>query len=227
MTREFTLGARLSACAGFVRPGSAVADIGTDHALLPIWLVRSGVCPRAVACDINEGPIARARENIARCGLEDKIKTAVADGLAGISAGEASDIVIAGMGGELIASILAPCGWIRDENVHLILQPMSHAERLRAFLGEEGFTLLDEQAVMDGRRVYAVMAAHYTGERVRDDVLEYGGRMIGRTDRASAMYLARTAGALREEAAGRRKRGEEQEAERLEGIAERLLGDKE
>jgi len=222
MSRQFSLSPRLGVCASFVRPGSVMADIGTDHALLPIWLVREGIAASAIASDINEGPIACARSNISSNGMGDRIATVVADGLGGITPGQASDIVIAGMGGDLIASILAAAPWVQDSSVRLILQPMSHAERLREYLFTTGFAVEDEQAVIDSGRVYSVMCVHYAGSVQYDEVMLYGGLLVGRKDEASAEYLRRTALALKGKASGLASAGNTDEAEKTLQIAEAL-----
>ena len=114
-----TLDSRLSLCASFVRQDSKLADIGTDHAYLPVWLCQNGVCKSAVAADINPEPLSRGQLTIAQAGLEDKVKTRLSDGLKSISADEADDIVIAGMGGELIAKIILDCEYSRDKDTFL------------------------------------------------------------------------------------------------------------
>lgn len=221
--REFSLSPRLAVCASFVRKGSVVADIGTDHALLPVWLVREGVASRAIASDINEGPIARARLNIQQHDMGHAVTTVVANGLAGIAPGQADDIVIAGMGGDLIAAILSAAEWIKDGDIRLILQPMSHAERLREYLFTTGFEVTEEQAVIDAGRVYSVMCAHYTGATQSDEVMLYGGLLVGRTDEASREYLERVASSLRAKATGLRQAGEEEAAQQAEKVADALL----
>ena len=119
---------RLQMVADFVRDGAAVADIGTDHAYLPVALVLSGKCPRAVVSDLREMPLENARQAIRRYHLEDRIVACLSDGLDEIAPDWAQDIIIAGMGGELIAAILARAPWLRNEGKRLILQPMTHAE---------------------------------------------------------------------------------------------------
>ena len=225
-SRASQLSPRLALCASFVRDGSVVADIGTDHALLPIWLVSSGKTGRAIASDINEGPIDSARRNIARSGLNDRISTVVADGLAGIDPSQVNDIVIAGMGGDLIATILEAAPWVRDSRYRLILQPMSHADRLRQYLYAAGLVPEQEQAVRDSGRVYSVMCASYCGEAERPctDAILYGGLLIGRTDEAAREYLERMADSLRTRASGLRTAGREEDAVRFDAIADELLG---
>ncbi len=160
-----TLTARLSLVASFVRQGSRLADIGTDHAYLPVELVKSGVCERALACDLRKGPLQSAKDHIETAGLADKIECRLGDGLSPVNADEADDIVLAGMGGETIAAILSACPFIRDEKLRVIAQPMTHPEDLRRFLWDNGFEVIAEQAVTEDGKTYLVLCAEYTGEK--------------------------------------------------------------
>ena len=117
-----------------VRKGVVAADIGTDHAYLPSYLVLNGICPRAIACDLRRGPLENAAETLERMGAADRITLRLSDGLDELSAGEADDIIMAGMGGTLISRLLERTDWIKNKNIRLILQPMSHAEDVRLFL---------------------------------------------------------------------------------------------
>ena len=125
---------RLKLCSDFVRKGAKLADIGTDHAYLPVWLCRIGRCPSALAADINPEPLKRGEGTIIESGLSDRIETRLSDGLKEIRRDEADDIVIAGMGGELIAKILSECSFATDSSKHFILQPMTRSEVLIAWL---------------------------------------------------------------------------------------------
>lgn len=154
-----TIGKRLGAVAALVRPGVVLADVGTDHAYLPVFLVGSGHNPRAVASDINRGPLSRAAQTIAAAGLSDRIDTVLTDGLAGIEPYAPRDIVIAGMGGELIVKILSDTPFVRDPDVRLILQPMTRSAALRRFLASEGFAAEDHLCRED--RVYEILTAQY------------------------------------------------------------------
>lgn len=147
-----------------VRKGVVVADIGTDHAYLPSYLVLNGDCPRALACDLRRGPLENARETLLRYHIEEKIELRLSDGLDELSAGDADDIIMAGMGGTLIAQLLERTEWIRNKNIRLILQPMSHAEDVRAFLCKNGFAVLEERTCVDDGRMYCVICAEYSGE---------------------------------------------------------------
>lgn len=171
-----TLDKRLSAVAALVRPGSRLADIGTDHAYLPVHLVQAGVCPSAIASDIGAGPLDAARRTVTENGLTSEIALRLGNGLATVSAGEVEDIAIAGMGGETIVAILEAAPWVQNEGVRLILQPMTRAEDLRRWLLTHGFSVLEEHLIIDGRHLYPVLAAQYTAAPVcEDDVLIYGG----------------------------------------------------
>ncbi len=181
---------RLQMAADFVRAGVSVADIGTDHAYLPVALVLSGKCPRAVVADLREMPLENARQAIRRYHLEDRITACLSDGLDEIAPDWAQDIIIAGMGGELIAAILARAPWLRDGGKRLILQPMTHAEDVRRFLYENGFAILAENAVQDGAHCYIALCAQYTGENtLYSPGLPYLGRLPECRNDAALVYL--------------------------------------
>lgn len=151
---------RLQLCAEFVR-GTKVCDVGTDHAYLAAELLSSGKCISAVASDINEKPLAAARDTLAKAGVSDKAEVILSDGLKNVPEKGITDIVIAGMGGELIARILSECGWLDGKN--LILQPMSRAEFLIDRLCGNGFEILAQRAVSDGKFLYTVINAVKNG----------------------------------------------------------------
>ena len=172
-----TISPRLMTAVGYVRGrGHLLCDVGTDHAYLPIYLCQSGkltptvaangeaLC--AVASDINRGPVDRANIHISSAGLAGRIRTLRTDGLNGLDAYMPSDIIIFGMGGELIASILAQAPWIRREGMRLIMQPMTHPEKLRAYLVEVGFAIVGETLSVErmghqGERIYQTVCADY------------------------------------------------------------------
>lgn len=169
MQSTVKLDARLSCCASLVRQGAKLADVGTDHGYLPAALLQSGKIPFAIASDVNEAPLESARVNAERYGTVEKMHFLLTDGLHGISAEDADDIVIAGMGGELILRIVSEADWLRNRDKHLILQPMTMAPALRTGLLQLGFDILEEHAVDDGKKLYSVLLAVYTGS-VQEEV---------------------------------------------------------
>ena len=164
MNSETNLDNRLRLCAEYVRRGSRPADIGTDHAYLPVWLCRNGVCPSAIAADINPDPLSRGRLTVENSSLSEKIELRLSNGLSAISADEADDIVIAGMGGELIAKIIESCGWAKSPDKHFILQPMTKSEALICYLCQNSFKIESQECCEAGGKCYTVLSVYYTGE---------------------------------------------------------------
>lgn len=155
---------RLSAAASLVRGGGIIADIGTDHGYLPVYLIQSGRVRGAIAADIGKMPLQNAAKTIENYDLGNVISLRLSDGLREFSEGDADEYVFAGMGGTLIAEKLAETPWIKNSNLHFVFQPQSRAEDLRKFLFENGFSINNELAVHEGRRVYITFDATYTGE---------------------------------------------------------------
>ena len=160
---DFKISKRLSTAASFVRDGAVVADIGTDHAYLPIYLALNNKIKSAYASDINEGPIQRANENIKKYGLENVIKTRVIGGLDEIEKVAPTDIVICGMGGELIVKILENSPYIRQKGIRLILQPMTHVKELREYL-QNGFSTIAESVVFEDGKLYQILCLQYVSD---------------------------------------------------------------
>jgi len=156
--RKLELSSRLRLLADWVRPGARLADVGTDHAYLPVWLRLHGRVVSAIACDLREGPLNRARETGRSYGA-DGIDYRLGNGLEIVSPEEADTVVIAGMGGENIAAILARAPWTAEGGHTLLLQPQSRAETLRAFLAENGYVIRREALVEDRGTLYPVMEA--------------------------------------------------------------------
>lgn len=157
-----SLSKRLQEIYNLVPMSSKVADIGTDHAYLPIALSKSGKAKIVIACDINESPLNKAKENIEKFG-QHNIELRLGDGISPIKENEADTIIIAGMGGDVICHILSECKWIKNPDVLLLLQPMTSAELLRSFLIDNLFEIEKEVAVSDSSKIYSVMAVRFTG----------------------------------------------------------------
>lgn len=169
---------RLKAVAELVEPCSTFLDVGTDHAYLPAWLILNGVVRRAVASDIHEKPLENAQKTISLYGLEGKVDLRLSDGFAKILPNEAEEIAIAGMGGEQIADMIANTPWLKNSSTHLILQPMTHYEDVRRSLCENGFLILCEKTVAEGKRVYLVISARYIGAvTVKPEWYYYAGAL--------------------------------------------------
>ncbi len=166
---RLTLDKRLLSCAGFVRQDALFADIGTDHAYLPIFLLKEGRIKSAVCADINEGPLKSAKENLIANGLIDKARLVLTDGLSGLDSTPLTDIAICGMGGELIRDIIKAAPFVKDEGINLILQPMSRANILREFLLSEGFYIIKEDYVKSKGLCYVTMLVSFSGRLKKSD----------------------------------------------------------
>lgn len=156
------LDARLSAALPYVREGCLLADVGTDHAYLPIYLALTGRIRGAVATDVHKGPIERAAAHIRAAGLEGKIRTLCTDGLHGAENDRPEDILIFGMGGDLIVRIIGEAPFLCQPGIRLILQPMTHAETVRAILASRGFRITGETLAKTDR-IYQIICADYDG----------------------------------------------------------------
>ena len=154
---------RLSAVASLVRNGKRVADIGTDHGYLVAYLVENGICPSGIAADLRKGPLENARQTVIQQGLCEKIELILSDGLQNIPENACDDIVIAGMGGNLIAEILDKAPWVKNERINIVAQPMTHAEVLRQWFIDNGFVINEEKTVTDGKRYYCIISASFSG----------------------------------------------------------------
>ena len=181
---------RLSAAADFVRAGAYVADVGTDHAYLPIYLAKTEKIRGGVASDINEGPYLCAKKNIAAEGLSHIITAVHTAGLCGIEKYAPTDIMICGMGGELISKILEDAPWVKNEKIRLILQPMTHPELLRKYLLTGGFNIKDEKIIHEDK-LYVVLCAEYSGEseNYTDAELLLGRHNIKRADESVTQLI--------------------------------------
>ena len=147
----------MKAVASMVTPGNVLADVGTDHGYVPIALVQRKRIPRAIAMDINKGPLQRACEHIAEFQLDEYIETRLSDGVKKLKVGEVDSILIAGMGGELVIHILSDGMEVCRSVKELILQPQSELAKVRQFLREKKFKIVDEDMVIEDGKYYPMM----------------------------------------------------------------------
>ena len=152
---------RLETIASFVTEGYVVADIGTDHGYIPIYLTSNGNCPRAYAMDVNKEPLSRAKTHIEEENAGEVVSCILSDGLHELPQDDVDSIVIAGMGGDLVVRILEQ-DFDKLANVkELILSPQSHLERVRHFLNDHGFRILEEEFLKEDGVFVFDMNSHY------------------------------------------------------------------
>lgn len=153
------LSERLSSVASMVTAGNCLADVGTDHGYVPIYLYERNIISRGIAMDVNKGPLERARLHIAEFGFEDAIETRLSDGLAALKPGEADSVTIAGMGGPLIIRILSAYPEVTASLKELILQPQSEISEVRVWLYEHGYEIVEEHMVFEDGKYYPMFKA--------------------------------------------------------------------
>ncbi len=212
---------RLFAISDLVTPGAAVIDVGTDHAYVPIYLVKEKGAVCALATDVHDGPIRRAEENIQKFGLTDKIKTQKANGLQGVDYTKYDTIIIAGMGGILISDILENTKSLEEKT--LLLQPMTATMELRKYLNEHGFSVLTERIVQEEEKLYVVLKAVCGMEPPYSDA----ELLLGRKSRNEPLYpllKSRIKEKIEKKLAGklRAKKQNEEEIKKLEHIVQEL-----
>ncbi len=156
------LGPRLLTVASMVERRNKIVDIGTDHAYLPSYLILQGKAEDVLACDIKEKPLQNAKKTVDMHNLSDVIELRLSDGLKNVCSSECEEIIICGMGGNLISDILIDAPWIKKSGMHLILQPMTHSEDVRQFLYSNGFVISDEKYVFENNKVYCCISAHFS-----------------------------------------------------------------
>ena len=160
------LSKRLQTIADFVKKNSVVADIGTDHAHIPIYLIENKIIDKAYACDINKGPLEKAKENIENFGVSKNIVLRLSNGLDKMSNKEADTIIIAGMGGELIIDILERGKSFFDKKNTFILSPHTKTDEVRDYLLRKGFEILKEDMCIEEGKFYTVMEVRYTENKL-------------------------------------------------------------
>jgi tRNA (adenine22-N1)-methyltransferase len=174
-----------------VPPGAVVADIGTDHAYLPIRLVQSGQVNQAIASDVSPGSLAKARQAVVAARLEHKISLRLGSGLTVLAPGEAPTVVIAGLGPDTIAAIIQETPQVAACTQLFILQPMHNPGQLRRLLGQLGLMLIDEHLVREKQRFYVVMAVKIgTMPLFSPELMEIGPCLVAKSDPWLPAYVA-------------------------------------
>ncbi|MDO5444478.1 MAG: class I SAM-dependent methyltransferase [Eubacteriales bacterium] len=154
---------RLKTITDLVQPGKGVIDVGTDHGYVPAELALRGYAGNIIASDINEGPLSAAKRYALEQNVSNRILFTLSDGLAGCSPKLVDTVIIAGMGGDLICSIIDAADWLCRPKIRLILQPMTKAEILRYYLINNGFVITDEKLVRENGRVFQIFTSEYNG----------------------------------------------------------------
>lgn len=186
------LDSRLMAIANLVRKNKIFADIGTDHAYLPVYLVEKGIIQKGIAADLRLGPLENARDAVVSYGYSEYIELRLSDGLDNFKENEVEEIAIAGMGGLLISQFIERTEWLKNEDIHLILQPMTHIEELRKTLFDNGFIIDEEVVAKDGDKLYIIISCYYyTGQTAYTDLDLIVGKLPHNNDILSREYLAK------------------------------------
>lgn len=159
-----TLSNRLMTAVEFVRRGKIFADVGTDHAHLPIYLYKNKIVKKAIAADVNPMPLEIARKNISIHGAGKGVETLLSDGLERLRDYAPDDIAVFGMGGELICRIISNADWAKNKDIRFILQPMTKQEDVRRFLLSNGYSIIGEAISKDDDKFYQTICAEYSGE---------------------------------------------------------------
>ena len=173
------LSKRLMAVAAMVTPNYRVADVGTDHGYIPIYLIKNSIATQAIAMDINEGPLDMAKKNIIAHQVADKIETRLSNGVTALSASEVDTVVVAGMGGNLVIKILSEGELVLKTVQELIIQPQSEIAEVRRFLQEHGYLIIAEEMIYEDGKFYPMMkVVHGDMKLARQIDFIYGPRLL-------------------------------------------------
>lgn len=173
------LSVRLSEIASMVTPGGVVADVGTDHGYLSIYLAQTGQAVHVIAMDVAKGPLSTAVSNIRKAGLCEKIETRLSDGLEKLKYNEADTVVMAGMGGNLMIRLLSDGRKVLESVKELILSPQSEIELVRIFLMENSYIIEEEKMLTEDSKTYVIMrVCHGSMDYTRRCELKYGRKLL-------------------------------------------------
>lgn len=214
---------RLQAVADFVPENVRLADIGTDHASLPVYLVQKGTVPFAIAADVNKGPLEHAAKAVEEAGLHTQIALRLSNGLDEIGENEVDCIVMAGMGGILISQLIEKAQWLKNPPKTLILQPMTDAPLLREFLAKEGYEIIAEKGVVHKSHAYTVMKVVYNGKRGTPPLLDlYVGKLTCNLGEGEKGFLQKEANSLAKQIKGLEVMGQTQDLPKLKEVLQQL-----
>ena len=209
------LSERMLRTAGFVSRGNRTADVGCDHAYTSIYLAEQGIAPQVIAMDVNAGPLARAKENVKKFGVEEKISLRLSDGLEALLPGEADTILIGGMGGPLMERILSAYSEKVAGVKELVLQPQSEIGAFRRFLQRIGFRITEEDMLYEDGKYYTILRAeHGTEESWTEEEYLYGKYLRKDAYPVLAEFLAQERETTREVLKGLSEAGTEKAEKR-------------
>ena len=211
------LSPRLRLCCGFIYPGDRVADVGTDHGYLGIWLLQQGIASHVIASDIGQGPLSAAIANAKKYGFTDKMTFCLSDGVQNIPQ-NFDTLVCAGMGAETMISILSNGPWLRSNQYRLVLQCQTKTHLLRRYLSENGWHITEESVVRDGRFLYTAMEVEWRpGYTLTPGEWFFPPALLENPAECVPEYFQRTVNTLRKIVEGR---GEHAEAELVEALSQ-------
>lgn len=176
---------RLLKIASLVDRDKKIADIGTDHGYIPVYLLNEGVINYAILADINKGPLENAKKEVTRNKLTEKVDLRLGSGIEVLKKGEVEEVIIAGMGGSLINEILMANETVAHTTEKFILQPMQNPEDLREYLYKNGYEILDECLVREDYRIYEIIVCKYKNlpPSEKDPIYyEIGEKLIQKND---------------------------------------------
>lgn len=177
---------RLLKIASLVDEGKKIADIGTDHGYIPVYLLNNNKIDYAILADVNKGPLENAKKEVRHNKLDEKVDLRLGSGLEVLNPNEVDEVIIAGMGGILISELLEAKKSVSQTVDKLILQPMQAQNELRKYLYNNGYEILNEVLVKEDFRIYEIIVAKYTGKNteVNDDIYyEIGSKLIENNDK--------------------------------------------
>lgn len=228
---------RLQTVALMVTPGNRVADVGTDHGFVPIWLIKNGISSKVLAMDVRKGPLDRAREHVEKYGLSDYIETRLSDGVEKLQKNEVDTVIIAGMGGQLMANILKEGQDILKTVQELILSPHTDVDKVRRYLKEANWYIKEEKMLLDEGKYYVFLKAVQGENDYSTDIdFIYGKRLLESRTPIFLQYIdsclkkclfVQQQLQLQESIVARTRLSQiEEEIRQLEGIANAAIGNK-